>query len=195
MVRHVGNNWVLLAGVGLLFLVAAVIGLLGALEPGTSDDGAFGGNADDDVGIVPLYFIIATLVLAIVTGIWYSRHPPALHGSVGAYIVTAVTVETAVLFGGAIEGLQGKGAWVALGGGLIVYGCLELSRVTVTSGAVAALTGITATVVDLPLLDAGLQVCVAAIFAIAALRLLSIRRRQAAVPDGPISSAGKPRWS
>ena len=151
----VSNNWVPVAGVGVLFLGGAVASIV----------------LDGDTGRTAVYFVVATLVLTALTAPWLVRHPPAITAGTGAYLVLAVVVELGALLGGAVEAFRGLGAWVVLGAGLATYGVLERGRVMVTAGVGAALTGIVAIVAATPWFTLALAVLTAALILFAALRL------------------------
>ena len=77
MSGQVGNNWVPLAGVSVLFVGGAVASLL----------------AGENTGAVAAYFVVATLVLILVAGPWLVRNPPAINANSGTYLVLAVALE------------------------------------------------------------------------------------------------------
>jgi hypothetical protein len=77
----VSNNWLPVAGIGILFLGGAVASIV----------------LDGDIGRTAVYFVVATLVLTALTAPWLVRHPPALHAGTGAYMVLAVLTAALIL--------------------------------------------------------------------------------------------------
>ncbi|MDQ0737036.1 hypothetical protein QFZ50_003499 [Arthrobacter agilis] len=161
------HNWLPVAGVGSLFLGGAAAALV----------------FEGDTGRTAVYFVVATLVLILLTTPWLLRHPPALHAGAGAYLVLGVVVELGALLGGAVEAFRGLGAWVVLGIGVAVYGYLERGRVMITAGAGTALLGVGAIVTAAPWPTLVLALASAALLVFAAwrLRLLGM---QAGLPAG-----------
>ena len=152
--RHVGNNWVPMLGMAVLFLGGAAVALMS--------------NSD---GAVPPYYLVNGLLLSAVTGIWFLRHRPALLGTTKAYLYTLGGMEAGLLFGGLIGPLSGCGPWLALGAGVVAYGILERARIIVTAGAVAFAGAFLAAAVSAPVVGGALQTAAAAGFAVAAYRL------------------------
>lgn len=175
MSGQVGNNWVPLAGVSVLFVGGAVASLL----------------AGENTGAVAAYFVVATLLLILVAGPWLVRNPPAINANSGTYLVLAVALELGALLGGSIGVLRGLGGWIVLGLGLVAYGLLERGRVMVTAGVFAVLAGVGAVVAHQTWLTLTLQLLTAAVFALAAgrLRHLLLTQRHAAEPV-PAVAAG-----
>lgn len=158
---HVSNNWVPVAAIGVLFLGGAVAAVV----------------VDGDTGRIAAYFVVSTLLLVLVTAPWLIRHPPAINGRTGAYLVLAVVVELGALLGGAVAAFHGLGAWVVLGIGLAVYGLLERGRVMVTAGVTTALLGLASIAADRAWLTLVLALSTAALLGVTARRLRSAGHR------------------
>ncbi|MFI5086385.1 MAG: hypothetical protein ACHP7K_10700, partial [Actinomycetales bacterium] len=94
--RQVGNNWVPMVCLAVLFLAGAAVDLASA----------------SDAGAVSLYYLLGSLLLSAVCAVWLIRNPPALKGTPKAYVYTLCCLEFGVLFGGAIEPLRGCGGWL-----------------------------------------------------------------------------------
>lgn len=153
--RHVGNNWVPMMGMAVLFLGGAAVALVS-----NSDDGA-----------VPSYYLLNGLLLTVITGLWFLRHRPALLGTTKAYLYTLGGTELGLLIGGLVGPLRGCGPWLALGIGVVAYGVLERARVIVTAGVVAFVAAVLAASISAPVVGGALQTATAAGFTVAAYRL------------------------
>jgi hypothetical protein len=153
--RQVGNNWLPLTGLALLFLSGA------AADLSTGSDG----------GSVALHYVFGSMLLAAVTWIWFLRRKPALLASFKAYLYLACAVEFGIFLAGAIEPLRGWGPWLVLGLGLLGYGVLERARILVSAGVVTVICAILAVLIQAPVLPGLLQGVCAIACAAAALRL------------------------
>ncbi|MBW4094645.1 MAG: hypothetical protein HIU81_04245 [Acidobacteria bacterium] len=128
-----------------------------------------------DATAVAMAYIVGSVLLCVVCGVWFIRNPPALRSSASAYLYTLCCLEFGALFGGAIEPLRGCGGWLLLGLGIAVYGYLERGRVIMTAGVASALAAIVAIVGNAPVLGGGMQALSALVFAVAAYRLHYLR--------------------
>lgn len=155
MSRHVGNNWLPLTGLSLLFLSG------GAADLSTGSDGAS----------IALHYVLGSMLLAVAIWIWFLRRKPALMASFKAYLYLACSVEFGIFLAGSIEPFRGWGPWLVLGAGLVGYGVLERARILISSGAAIVLCAFLALSLDLPVLPGLLQGLSAVICAIAAVRL------------------------
>ncbi|MCZ2402823.1 hypothetical protein IV498_06405 [Paenarthrobacter sp. Z7-10] len=153
--RHVGNNWVPLVGMSALFLGGAAVDLM----------------STSNIAAVSAYYAFGTLLLVVVTAIWFFRHPPALLGAWKAYLYTVCAIGAGVLFTSTVAPLNGCGTWLILGGACIYYGVLERARVIVTAGAASVLMALPAAFITAPVWGGALQAIAAAAVVTAGYRL------------------------
>jgi hypothetical protein len=153
--RHVGNNWVPMVGMGALFLGGAAVDLM----------------STSNIAAVSAYYLFGSLLLVLVTGIWFFRHRPALLGASKGYLYTACGIAAGILLTSAGAPLNGCVAWLTLACACIYYGVLERARVIVTAGVVSVLTALPAIFITAPVWGGALQAIAAAAVVTAAYRL------------------------
>ncbi len=152
--RHMGSNWFPMASMAALFLGGAATALM----------------ANSEQAAVPSYYLVAALLYAVATALWFLRNPPVLRAELKPYLYTMGAMLLGVLLG-ATGILHGALAWLALGGGVLAYGVLERVRVIVTAGAAASASALLAMIITAPVWGGGLQAMSSAGFVMAAYRL------------------------
>lgn len=166
--RQVGNSWVPVLGLGVLFLTGAAADLM---------------DPEGDGAVAP-HYVVGTLLLTLLTALWFLRHPPALRGTRGAYGLVAVLIEAGVLLGGAGGALRGCMPWLILGLGTAWFGRLERARAIVAAGVVTACAGLLAVLIDVPVLSGVLQGLTATVFGVLAWRLYVMKHGRREPPRG-----------
>lgn len=153
--RHVGNNWLPLTVLALLFL------------SGAAADLSTGSNSS----LIALHYAVGSMIFAFVTWLWFLNRRPAMTGTAKTYLYLACGVEFGVLLGGAIEPFRGLGGWLVLGIGLAWYGRVEQARILVTVGAICSVSALLALFAPAPVLSGILQGISAVACVVAAMRL------------------------
>ena len=168
--RHVGNNWVPLFCLSLVFLTAGAATMVAARGKGSS----------------VATFEALLPVAAAVSALWLWRNPswwiaPAKH-----YLYLLGALIAGVFLTGLIPLFNGCGPWILTGGALLAYGHLERLRLLVTTGTVVTVMGFLAMVVPVDIWGAAMHVLCAAVLAVVGNRLYVLRngqRRQASDSD------------
>lgn len=171
--RQAGNNWLPMTGLSLLFLSG------GAADLSTGANGT----------LISLHYVFGSMLLAVVTWLWFTRRKPALLGSYQAYRYLAGAVGFGILLAGAVEPFRGLGPWLVLSAGLFAYGILEHARILTSTGAASAVLGLLALLSGWPVLAGLLQGLCAGFCALAALRL-HIMRHGRRKPRSPVGLSG-----
>lgn len=157
--RHVGNNWVPLLGLALLFLVS------GAMSMVTE-----GGN-----GALAGVFVVGTLLIGAASSVWLWKHPSWWLAPRNHYLYLAGGTLLGVLLTAAMPFLHGTGPWVVLGAALVTYGTFERFRFLVTAGSSVVLSGLLAVVIHADVIGGALHLVAAGILAFAANKLFVLR--------------------
>lgn len=157
--RHVGNNWVPLLGMSLLFLCCGAVSMVAQR----------GNGADARI------FILATLLLGVLCAAWFWKNPSWWLESRNHYLYLAGGTLLGVMVTAPIPFLHGAGPWLVLGAALIVYGRFEQFRLFITVGAAVACTGLLAVVIHADVWGGALHLLTAAILAFGANKLHELR--------------------
>jgi hypothetical protein len=157
--RHVGNNWVPLLCLSVLFLAAGAVSMM-----------VQAGN-----GAVSAVFAVGILPVAGATALWLWRNPSWWISTRNHYFYLAGGTLAGVLLFAMIPFLHGCGPWLVLGGALATYGYFERLRLLVTTGVAVALTGILALFIHAEVWGGALQVLAAGVLVFAANRLYVLR--------------------
>lgn len=157
--RHVGNNWVPLLCLSVLFLFTGAVSMM-----------AQGGN-----GAAPGSFVLGTLLAGGVCALWLWRNPSWWIAPRKHYLYLAGGTLAGVLLLAIIPFLHGCGPWLVLGGALATYGYFERLRLLVTTGGGVALAGFLAMVIHADVWGGALHLLAAAGLAFTANRLYVLR--------------------
>ncbi|WP_192841597.1 hypothetical protein [Arthrobacter sp. ERGS1:01] len=173
--RHVGNNWVPLVCLSLLFLFSGALSMM--VQRGN--------------GAIPGFFALGTLVAGIVSAGWLWRHPSWWLAERKNYLYLAGGTVAGVLLTALIPFLNGCGPWVVLGAAVITYGVFERLRLLVTVGGAVAFAGFLALVIRADVWGGALHLICAVILAFGANRLYVLRHgRPREVQDSDPSFIG-----
>ncbi len=170
--RHVGNNWVPLLCLALVFLFAGAVSMM-----------AHGGD-----GASPGVFVVGTLAAGAATALWLWRNPSWWLAPRNHYLYLAGGTLAGVLLLSMVPFLHGCGPWLVLGAAVCTYGAWEQLRLLVTTGAGVALTGFLAMVVHADVWGGAMHLLAAAGLAFAANRLYVLRhgRRREVQDSDPV---------
>lgn len=157
--RHVGNNWVPFLGLSFLFLLGGAISMVTARGNGA--------NAS--------FFIAASFVVGALSCAWLWKNPSWWLAERNHYLYLAGGTALGMVLTALMPFLNGAGPWLALGGGLIVYGRFEQLRLLVTVGGAVTFTGFLAALIHADVLGGGLHLLTAGILTFAANRLYVLR--------------------
>ncbi|WP_129545462.1 hypothetical protein [Arthrobacter dokdonensis] len=157
--RHVGNNWVPLLCLSVLFLAGGAASMM-----------VRAGN-----GAVPGVFAVGILPAAVVVAFWLWRNPSWWLAPRKDYLYLAGGTLAGVLLFAMIPFLHGCGPWLVLGGSVVTYGVFERLRLLVTTGGGVALTGLLALFIHADVWGGALHILAAAALAFAANRLYVLR--------------------
>lgn len=169
--RHVGNNWVPLFGLSLLFLAAAAISMVS--ERGNGADARF--------------LALGMVLVAALSAGWFWKNPSWWLAPRNQYLYLAGgTVGGTVLFS-FIPFLHGTGPWLVLGAAIIVYGYFERFRLLVTTGVAVLVTGLLAMAIHADVWGGALHLLTTGVLAFAANKLYVLRngRRREAQDSDP----------
>ncbi|MCQ9162873.1 MULTISPECIES: hypothetical protein [unclassified Arthrobacter] len=174
--RHVGNNWVPLLCLSILFLAGAAASMV-----------ALSGN-----GAVPGVFAVGIVPAGCVAAPWLWRHPSWWIAPRKHYLYLAGGTLAGVLLLALVPFLHGCGPWLVLGGAVGTYGYFERLRLLVTTGGGVVLTGFLALAIHADVWGGGLQLLAAAALAFAANRLFVLRHgRRREVQDSDPGFIGR----
>lgn len=157
--RHIGNNWVPLLGLSLLFLVSGAISMV--TERG---NGAFSG-----------IFVAGTLVIGAASAGWLWKHPSWWLAPRKDYLYLAGGTLLGVLLSALIPFLHGCGPWVVLGAAIVTYGKFERFRFLMTVGGAVGFAGLLALVIHADVFGGAMHLFSAGILAFAANKLYVLR--------------------
>ncbi|MEO8219301.1 MAG: hypothetical protein ABI563_00760 [Specibacter sp.] len=157
--RHIGNNWVPLLGLSLLFLVSGAISMV--TERG---NGAFSG-----------IFVAGTLVIGAASAGWLFKHPSWWLAPRNHYLYLAGGTLLGVLLSALIPFLHGCGPWVVLGAAIGTYGKFERFRFLMTVGCAVGIAGLLAMVIHADVIGGAMHLISAGILAFAANKLYVLR--------------------
>ncbi|MHA7303703.1 hypothetical protein ACX80E_00405 [Arthrobacter sp. TMN-49] len=157
--RHVGNNWVPLLGLSLLFLVTGAISMVTV-----RGNGAFAG-----------VFAVGTWVIGAASAGWLWKHPSWWLAPRNHYLYLAGGTLLGVLLSALLPFLHGCGPWVVLGGALVTYGVFERFRFLITVGGSVALAGLLAMAIHADVVGGAMHLVSAGILAFAANKLYVLR--------------------
>jgi hypothetical protein len=174
--RHVGNNWVPLLCLSILFLAGAAASMV-----------SLAGN-----GAVSAVFSVGILPAGGVMALWLWRNPSWWLAPRNHYLYLAGGTLAGVLLLAMVPFLHGCGPWLVLGAAVATYGYFERLRLLVTAGAVVALTGLLALVIHAEVWGGALHLLAAAGLAFSANRLYVLRNgRRRAVQDSDPAFIGR----
>ncbi|MCU6479858.1 hypothetical protein QO003_002962 [Arthrobacter silviterrae] len=168
--RHIGNNWVPLVCLSLLFLFTGAVSMVGQHGNGASS----------------FAFVIGSLAAAAVSAGWLWRRPTWWVAPRRHYLYLAGGTAAGVLLGALIPFDNGCGPWLVLGASVAVYGYFERLRLLVTVGAAVAVAGFLAMVVPVEVWGGAMHLTAAAVLAFGANRLYVLkngRRRESQESD------------
>lgn len=157
--RHIGNNWVPLLGLALLFLVSGAISMV----------------ADRGNGADAGFFAAGTLMVGGVSAAWLWKHPSWWIAPRNHYLYLAGGTALGVVLAALLPFLNGAGPWLVLGAAIGVYGYFERLRLLMTVGAGVVVTGLLAAIIRADIWGGALHLLTAAILAIGANRLHILR--------------------
>ncbi|ALE93751.1 hypothetical protein AOC05_17785 [Arthrobacter alpinus] len=173
--RHVGNNWVPLLCLSVLFLFSGAISMV----------------TDRGNGSVPGVFVFGTLVTGGVSALWWRRNPSWWVSARNHYYYLAGGALAGVILSAMVPFLNGAGPWFVLGAAIATYGYFERLRLLVTVGGAVAFTGFLAMVIRADVWGGALHLISAGILAFAANKLYVLRNgRRREVQDSDPSFIG-----
>lgn len=164
--RHIGNNWVPLLGLSLLFLVAGAISMV--VERGNGADARF--------------FVVGSLLVGAVSAMWLWRNPSWFIAPRNHYLFLLGGTLLGIVLSALIPFLHGAGPWLVLGAGIAVYGYFERLRLLITVGAATAFTAVLTMLIHADVWGGALHLATTAVLAFAANKLYVLRngkRREA----------------
>ena len=168
--RHIGNNWLPVLCLSLLFLTAGAVSMM-----------AGRGN-----GATAATFAAGTLLTAAVSAGWLWWSPSWWLAPRNHYLYLAGGSVAGVMVSALLPFLHGCGPWLVLGGTLIAYGILERLRLLVTAGGATVLAGFLAMVIHADVWGGAMHLLTAAVLAFTANRLYVLkygRRRESQDSD------------
>lgn len=169
--RHVGNNWVPLVGLALLFLTSGALSMV----------------ADRGNGVDVRFFALGTLLVGALSAAWLWKHPSWWIAPRNHYLYLAAGTAVGVLLSALLPFLNGAGPWLVLGAAIVVYGYFERLRLLMTVGSGVVLTGLLVALIRADIWGGALHLLATAIVAIGANRLHILRhgRRREAADSAP----------
>lgn len=157
--RHIGNNWIPLLGLSLLFLAAGAVSMMTAR-----------GNGAD-----ARFFLVGSLLVGGMSAAWLWRRPSWWLAPRNHYFYLAGGTALGMVLAALLPFLNGAGPWLVLGAALIVYGTFERLRLLVTVGAAVAFTGLLTAIVHADVWGGAMHLLTAAVLAFAANKLHVLR--------------------
>lgn len=168
--RHVGNNWVPLLGLSVLFLATGALSMMMGR-----------GN-----GSMAGFVVVGTLVVALLSAAWFWRNPSWWVAPREHYFYLAGGALAGVILSAFVPFLNGCGPWLVTGTAIIVYGVFERLRLLVTVGGGVALSGLLAMIIHVEVIGGALHLVTAGLLAFAANKLYVLihgRRRESQDSD------------
>lgn len=157
--RHIGNNWVPMLGISLLFLFAGAFTMMTNRGQGA------------DAGVLA----IGALVVGGLGALWLWKNPSWWVAPRNHYLyLVGGTVLGVVLFS-LIPFLNGTGPWLVIGACIVVYGWFERFRLLITGGGAVFLAGFLAMFIHADVWGAALQIVSTGVLAFAANQLYVLR--------------------
>lgn len=169
--RHIGNNWVPLFALSLLFLVAGAISMVA--ERGNGADARF--------------FVVGSLLVGAVSAVWLWRNPSWFIEPRNHYLYLLGGMLLGIVLSALIPFLHGAGPWLVLGAGIGVYGYFERLRLLMTVGGAVAFTALLTMLIHADVWGGAMHLATTAVLAFAANRLYVLRngRRREAQDSEP----------
>ena len=169
--RHIGNNWVPMLGLSLLFLLAGAINMV----------------TDRGQGSDPGFLSVGALVVGGLSALWLWRNPSWWVAPRNHYLYLIGGTVAGLALGCFLPFINGTGPWLIVGAAIIVYGCFERFRLLITAGAAVALTGFLALVIHADVWGGALHLVAAGVLAFTANNLHVLRngRRREAQDSDP----------
>ncbi len=169
--RHIGNNWVLLLSLALLFLVSGAMSMVA--ERGNGADARF--------------FVVGSLLVGAVNTIWLWRNPSWFLAPRHHYFYLIGGTFLGIFLSALMPFMHGAGPWLVLGAAIIVYGLFERLRLLMTVGGAVTVTALLAMAIHAEVWGGALHIVTTAVLAFAANKLYELRhgRRREAQDSAP----------
>lgn len=169
--RHIGNNWVPLLYLALLFLFSSAVSMM-----------TLRGN-----GASALFFVLSSVLVGGLSAYWLWKNPSWWLAPRNHYLYLLGGIAAGILLTAIAPFLNGAGPWFIVGAALGVYGYFERLRLLMTVGGAVAVTGFLAMVIRADVWGGVLQLLAAAILAFGANKLYVLRngRRREALDSDP----------
>lgn len=169
--RHIGNNWVPLLGLSLLFLVGGAISMVAGRGNGASAG----------------FLVLGSGLVAALSALWLWKNPSWWLAPRNHYLYLLGGTALGVVLLSLIPFLNGAGPWLVLGAAIGVYGWFERFRLLMTTGAAVAFAGFLAMVIHADVLGGALHLLTTGVLAFAANKLYVLRngRRRESQDSSP----------
>lgn len=169
--RHIGNNWVPLLGLSLLFLVGGAISMVTGRGNGASAG----------------FLVLGSFIVAALSALWLWKNPSWWLAPRNHYLYLLGGTAVGVVLFSLIPFLNGAGPWLVLGAAIGVYGWFERFRLLMTTGAAVAFAGFLAMVIHADVLGGALHLLTTGVLAFAANKLYVLRngRRRESQDSSP----------
>lgn len=157
--RHVGNNWVPMLGLSLLFLVAAAANMV----------------TDRGQGADAWTMVAGSLLVGGAGALWLWKHPSWWLAPRNHYLYLLGGTFAGMLLGALVPFLNGTGPWLCIGAAIVVYGYFERFRLLITTGAAVFLSGFLAMLIHADVWGAALHLVACGVLAFTANKLYELR--------------------